>query len=108
MKKEFEILRDRPKLNIRLTRDSVSAGDDIDALHEKIIETYSFIDPVALASHTSSGYLPSVNGTGHSWECLLNDQLIATLYTNGIKAKISEVTYAEDNCIHFRYNSANH
>jgi hypothetical protein len=49
MKKAFEVLRDRPKLYIRLTRDSVCAGDDCDAQHEKTVSVYSFVDPTALA-----------------------------------------------------------
>jgi len=77
MKKEFYIIKNRPKLDIRLTRDSVCAGDDVDAPHEKIISTYSFLDPVALASHVSSGYLPSVQGVGHTWDCTESSNAVA-------------------------------
>ena len=106
MNKQFHILKDRPKINLRITRDSVCAGDDIDAPHELMIVTHSYIDPIALASHTSTGYLPSVSGIRHSWDCLLNDKLFATISAGGIEPKVTEVSYARINHIHFRYRSA--
>jgi len=106
MKKEFYIIKNRPKLEIRLTRDSVCAGDDVDAPHEKIVSTHSFLDPVALASHLSSGYLPSVQGVGHTWECKLNGKIVATISTSKIEPKVSEVVYSADNQVHFTYHSA--
>jgi hypothetical protein len=106
MKKQFNILKDRPKVDIRITRDSVCAGDDCHATHEKTISIHSFLDPIVLASHLSSGYLPSVNGIGHTWNCVLNGKVIATISVNGIEPKVSEVVYALINHIHFVYNSA--
>jgi hypothetical protein len=73
MKQAFQILKDKPQTTVVLTRDSVCAGDDGDAPHEKTITTHSFTDPVVLARETSSGYLPSVAGIGHSWICVLNE-----------------------------------
>ncbi len=108
MKKEFQILKERPEIIIRITRDSVCAGDDVDAPHEKKVKTHSFTDPTVLASEISSGYLPSVDGYGHSWECVLNDVLIAVIGQNGINAKTKEVAYEEINKIHFIYKSANY
>ena len=95
MKKAFEVLKDRPKLNVRMTRDSVCAGDDCDAPHEKTVSVHSFIDPAALASHLAPGYLPVVNG-----------RLIATISPTDISPKVAEVTYAEANHVHFVYNPA--
>ena len=106
MKKQFHILKDRPKINLRITRDSVCGGDDIDAPHELMVETHSFLDPIVLASHISTGYLPSVSGIGHSWDCLLNDKLFATISAGGIDPKVTEVSYARINHIHLRYRSA--
>jgi hypothetical protein len=85
MKKEFQILKDRPQITVVLTRDSVCAGDDCDAPHEKTIKTYSFTDPEVLARETSSGYLPNVAGVGHSWLCVLNDIKIAEIKTTEIR-----------------------
>jgi hypothetical protein len=45
MRKAFEVLRDRPKLYIRLTRDSVCAGDDCGAPHEKTVSVLLNISP---------------------------------------------------------------
>ena len=47
MKAAFEILRAKPKIFVVLTRDSVCAGDDCDAPHEKKIEVHSLVDPGA-------------------------------------------------------------
>ena len=82
MKKAFEVLRGRPMLHVRMTRDSVCAGDDCDAPHERTVSVHSFVDPSALVSHLASGYLPTVNGLGHTWDCMLNGQLIATISLN--------------------------
>jgi len=106
MQKEFYILKDRPKIDIQLTRDSVCAGDDCDAPHEKTVSIYSFLDPIALISHLYSGYLPTVDGMGHTWDCALNGKNIATITVNNIALKVSEVVYSEVNHIHFAYNSA--
>ena len=40
MKAEFQVLKARPKIPVVLTRDSVCAGDDCDAPHEKTVEVY--------------------------------------------------------------------
>ena len=106
MKKQFHILKERPKISLRITRDSVCAGDDIDAPHELVVETHSFLDPMALASHIATGYLPSISGIGYSWDCLLNDKLFATISAGGIEPKVTEVSYAGINHIHLRYRSA--
>lgn len=106
MQKEFYILKDRPKIDMQLTRDSVCAADDIDAPYEQTVSTYSFLDPVALASHLSSGYLPSVQGVGHSWDCEFNGKVIATITTAKIEPKVSEVVYSAANHLHFIYHSA--
>ena len=105
MKKEFQVLKDRPLISVILTRDSVCAGDDV-VSHEKKIEIHSFLDPVALAREASSGYLPNVAGVGHSWTCVLNDIKIAEIKTNGIEPLVREVEFDEDNQIHFVYKSA--
>lgn len=106
MKMQFEILRDRPRVSIRLTRDSVSAGDDCDAPHEKAIEMPSFKDPQALSNHLSAAYLPSVAGIGHTWDCLLNGTVVGTVSANGFNPKTREVQYDAENHVHFRYHSA--
>lgn len=106
MKMQFQILKDRPKLKVRVTRDSVCAGDDCNAPHEKVILIHSFTDPVALASNISTSYLPNVNGIGHTWDCILNGNKIAEIRTSGIEPSVHEVTFCENNEIHFVYHSA--
>ncbi len=105
MKKSFQVLKDRPKISVILTRDSVSAGDDCDVPHEKTIKINSFVDPEALARESSSGYLPKVAGVGHSWICVLNEIKIAEIKTTGTQPLVKEVEFNENNRIHFKYKS---
>jgi hypothetical protein len=106
MKKAFEVLRNRPRVQIRVTRDSVCAGDDCEAPHEKTVSVHSFVDPTALVSHLASGYLPTVSGIGHTWDCLLNGILIATVSVGGISPHVAEVIFGENNDVHFAYHAA--
>jgi hypothetical protein len=106
MKTTFSILANRPKLRMRLTRDSVCAGDDCNAPHEKETEVYSFSDPVASASTLSSSYLPSVSGSKHIWICNLNGVNIAEIKTSGIKPLVKETPLKNENAIHFTYISS--
>lgn len=93
-------------ISVVLTRDSVCAGDDCAAPHEKVVKIHSFVDPEAMAKESSSGYLPTVAGVGHSWTCVFKDIEIAEIKTTGIRPLVREVTFGEDNCIHFVYKSA--
>lgn len=106
MKSEFEVLKARPRVKIKLTRDSVAAGDDCDAPHPQEVETYSFLDPTALIKSIYPGYLPRVSGVGHSWDCIFNDRFIATITVHAIEPRISEVEYRPENHLHFVYRSA--
>ena len=106
MKAEFQILKARPKIRVLLTRDSVCAGDDCDAPHEKTVEVYSFVDPEPFAREVSSGYLPSVFGVGHFWTCELNGVKIAEIGHSGIRVLVRESPFSETNRVHFIYHSA--
>lgn len=106
MKKAFGALQDRPVVSVVLTRDSVAAGDDIDAPHEKTTRMPSFTDPVSLAREASANYLPGVAGTGHFWLCVLNGVDIAEIRTSGIKPLVNEAVFGGNNRIHFIYKSA--
>jgi hypothetical protein len=106
MKAAFDVLRDRIRIPVTVTRDSVCAGDDGDAPHEKVLDQYSFLDPAAFAQAVSHGYLPSVAGIGHTWTCLLNDVRIAEIGNSGIKPLVSTTPFADSNRVHFVYHSA--
>ena len=106
MKAEFQILKARPKIPVVLTRQSVCAGDDCDAPHEKAVEVYSFVDPEAFAREVSAGYLPSVAGVGHSWTCELNGVKIAEIGRTGIRVLVRESPFSEENRVHFIYHAA--
>lgn len=106
MKTEFEILKDRPKLKIQLTRDSVCAADDLHPPHGRMVEVFSFVEPEALINQLAAGYLPSIQGSGHSWDCLLNDVLIGSISSMGVASDIREIQFCEVNHVHFRYHSS--
>ena len=106
MKAEFQILKFRPKIQVVLTRQSVCAGDDCDAPHEKTVEVYSFVDPEVFAREVCSGYLPSVGGVGHSWTCVLNGVKIAEITHSGIRALVRESPFSGENHAHFIYHAA--
>jgi len=106
MKAEHQVLRDRLKVPVVLTRDSVCAADDCHAPHEKKVKVYSFLDPEAFAREIASGYLPSVAGVGHSWTCVLNGMRIAEITTSGIRALVRESPFLEKNQAHFVYHSS--
>src|SRR5437899_11111254 len=100
MKAEFQVLKARPKIQVVLTRDSVCAGDDCNAPHEKAVEVYSLVDPEAFAREISSGYLPSVAGVGHTWTCDLNGVKIAEIAHSGIRALVRESPFLVQNRAH--------
>lgn len=106
MKAAFDVLKGRTRVSLTVTRDSVCAGDDCEAPHEKSAEEYSFLDPVAFAQAVSSGYLPSVAGVGHTWTCLLNGARIAELTNSGIRPLVATTPFADANHVHFVYHSA--
>jgi hypothetical protein len=106
MKSAFQVLKARPKIPVVMTRDSVCAGDDGDAPHERKTEVHSFLDPEAFAQTTSAGYLPSVAGVGHSWTCMLNDVKIAEVRVTGIRSLVHETPFSDENRVHFVYHSA--
>jgi len=93
-------------ISIVISRDSVCAGDDCEAPHEKTIKIHSFVDPEDLARESSSGYLPDVSGVGHSWICVLNDVKIAEIKTTGIRPLVRMIEFVENNRIHFKYKSS--
>lgn len=105
MKAEFEVLHSRPQVVFTLDRDSVCSADDYES-HETSVETYSFTDPASLAEELSSGYLPSVAGYGHWWECILNGTVVAKVFSNGKAEKVNEIVYFDENSVYFRYHSA--
>lgn len=103
---ELLVMKGKPKITVVLTRDSVAAGDDSDAPHEKTVTVHSFMDPVLLARTLSTGYLPSVAGVGHTWTCVVNDVSVAEITTSEIRALVQQSPFAERNRAHFVYHSA--
>jgi hypothetical protein len=93
-------------VRVVLTRDSVCAGDDADAPHEKTVTVPAFLAPSELARVLAEGYLASVAGVGHSWTCVLNGVKIAEITVSDIRALVRETPLSNENRAHFVYHSA--
>jgi hypothetical protein len=59
-----------------------------------------------LAEELSGGYLPSVVGYGHWWECILNGAVVAMVLSNGKVERVQDVDYKEENTVYFKYHAA--
>lgn len=95
-------------VRVVLTRDSVCAGDDADAPHERAVNVPALLDPAKLARILAEGYLASVAGVGHSWTCVLNGVKIAEITVSDIGALVRETSYSNENRAHFVYHSASY
>jgi len=71
------------KLSVVLRRDSVCAGDDIDAPHEEKIVMPSTATLAQLFLELEKiKYLPSIAGKNESWEAYINQKLICRFGKN--------------------------
>jgi hypothetical protein len=96
-------------IKFRLTRDSVCAGDDAEAPHERVLEVEPpLADVMQFVSETSRGYLPSVDGLGHCWSTFLNGRVIATMTVSGVSSLDDELSLEPENEIYFKYHPANY
>ena len=100
---------------IKVERDSVCMGDDVDAPH-----TYSFNLPSNVALQdifehlAEKRYLASVAGKNHSWEALVSGKSLAIFKGNKkrpepsgvLSTKISQYVENGKLYVHFKYNSA--
>ena len=106
MKIGFSILRDRPKITITVTRDSVCAADDVMAPNLKEIVVHSFTEPEDFISAVVSGYdMPQIQGSRAVWEVLLNEQKIGIVAQewSSPKPTVKQIRLAEHNRVHLRY-----
>jgi len=108
MKLAFKVLRDRPTLRIRVTRDSVCAGDDVDAPNEKHVEVHSFTDPEAFIHAVTDAYgMPFIQGGRAAWVVLLNGDKIGVVAQewNAPRASVRELQFQESNHVFLRYHA---
>ncbi|WP_166837609.1 hypothetical protein [Rheinheimera pleomorphica] len=100
---------------IKVERDSVCMGDDVDAPH-----SYSFKLPCdsslsdVFKHLAGKRYLASVAGRNHSWDAIIGKKSLAKFLANNrepqasasLSAKVSK--YEKDGVLHvrFKYNSA--
>jgi len=108
MKREFQVLRDRPMLTIRVTRDSVCAGDDVEAPNEKFVEVNSFTEPEAFMHAVTNAYgMPTIEGGKAAWVVLLNGNRIGVIAQewNAPKVSVRELQFQESNHVFLRYHA---
>ena len=94
------------KIFFEITRDSVSAGDDVDAPHRKHINLNKIMETKTFIEKISQKYLPNINGENHKWECLLNGKTLAIIEREKIIFKSFEIEYFKNNKVHFKYYPA--
>jgi len=94
-------------IQIKLTRDSVCMGDDIED-HTKIINIALQYDTSNAIMSIAKSYLPYVAGRGHTWDCYLNSEKIAIINGNCTKITplINALVFVNDNGLYFKYHSA--
>jgi len=91
---------------IKLTRDSVCAGDDVDD-HTKIICITTQRNTAETIMHIAKEYLPNVAGYSHTWDCVLNGTKCAVIKGNCVKiTSIIDISLTEKNVLYFKYHSA--
>lgn len=66
-------------LPLKVTRDSVAAGDDADAPHERHLRVDAGTPLDVIISHAASGYLALIAGGYATWVALLDGEPIAVL-----------------------------
>ena len=87
-----------------LTRDSVSMGDDVNAPHTEILTLSNYKISEHSIGEICLNYLPNVAGVGHSWECHINNILIAIIRVEKIEIITDEIFLNENNEMFFKYN----
>lgn len=108
MKLAFQVLRDRPTLRIRVTRDSVCAGDDVEAPNEKYVEVHSFTEPEAFIQAVTHAYgMPLIQGGRAAWTVHLNGDKIGVVAQewNSPRASVRELHFDESNQVFLRYHA---
>jgi hypothetical protein len=94
------------EIEIKLTRDSVCMGDDVED-HTKIIRVVAAMTTAETILRVAEKYLANVAGSGHSWSCILNGTECAVIKGNCANiTSIADVSFLEVNNLHFKYNSA--
>lgn len=100
---------------IKVERDSVCMGDDIDAPHEYKFNLREDATLNALFEHlTNKNYLASVAGKNHSWEATINNNVVAVFLGNNkvpkssatLATQISKYVINGIVDVYFIYNSA--
>ena len=89
-----------------LTRDSVSMGDDVNAPHTEILTLSNYKISEHSIGEICLNYLPNVAGVGHSWECHINNILIAIIRVEKIEIITDENFLNENNEIFFKYKTS--
>ena len=100
---------------IKVERDSVCMGDDIDAPHEYKFNLPEEATLNQLFDHLAKkSYLASVAGKNHSWEAAVNNKIAALFKGNSktpepskmLSTKISKLAQNGTINVNFKYSSA--
>jgi hypothetical protein len=79
------------EIHIKCERDSVCAGDDVDAPHSYKFTVPENADLGEIFTHLEKKrYLALVAGLNHSWEAVIGKQTVATFKGNNRSPEVSE------------------
>jgi hypothetical protein len=104
------------KVLVKVRRESVCAGDDINAPHEYNFSIHEESTLNELFGHLArKKYLANVSGSNHSWEATIEGEKVAFFKGNNTEPQPSIILnspvskYAKNSQVYvsFKYNSAN-
>ncbi len=97
-----------PKI-VRLTRDSVCAGDDLDPPHEQQIEVSADSTAVDIINAVlRCGYLPKIAGGKATWVAKCDDRTVAVIaqqWTSPSFLRVQPVLKDSTVSVHFDYQA---
>jgi len=101
-------------MNVRVTRDSVAAGDDIDAPHSRVFSLPDSLLTLQLISRVlAEGYLASINGGKATWS-VVSSVPVAVVAQQWSEPRAipwpeplpSELEWRDEAlCVHFNYHA---
>lgn len=108
-------LKSANKFLVKIKRDSVCMGDDVSAPHYYTFKISAKATLNDIFKHlTKRKYLALIDGKNHSWEGIVNNQLVTVVLGNNqspkrsplLDSKVSNYAQNGEINVHFKYNSS--
>ena len=89
-------------ISIIVTRDSVCAGDDVDAPHEIVLTIEGSLTKELLLQKVAKQTV-DIHYPEQKWVCVWNGENVAEYSKAGTIVNCNKMTVAKSNVVHFRY-----